>query len=1466
MKSKAKVISLLLVMLISMSFVLQGIFKEFPEILAAETSNDVVKVSVSNKPTVDIVLSSKETSLDLQNFERDVLNKLKELGIDTSNIQIQTAETKQFNSNNSNAEQIFNSWRIFPDNYDANWYYDKTSKKVVCPVDSIGETGFIDDKNSYQNFTMEATIHATQLSQPEGLVFRMDEDEKTGRWNMYWLWCSGDRFTAGSVNRVIALFKTEGHDNNYLTRKTTPVYYMYDKNNVWSQLLSTSRVNATPQHRINHSQWTNHDGGTKLVPAVAGSSWTNLGDPDLKTTTIGVWTEKTQYTEPNPPSLDVYGFADIFKLKVEASGNSFKIYKDGKKIMDLKDTYGTPLYSGHVGFFTQSEPGVGFGDIKIDWITYKAYKEILNQPQWRDEAHHVVVGVDDFIDDSLGGADRAEVLSKTLNNDIHLIYWGTNTNKSYTQDFINKNDGKGQFIDNGNYSNAVNQTAQYIKNLIEQDMQSQWVIVGKKTDIDVTPSNLKTGAVSSDYRNGRWFIKHDPDYFANSEGLSSQAFFYTPDLTCTFDKPGKYEIYFDDNLVKTIYAHRIPSAAFNMKFQKASGNMMNLTLETASRDYDSNDDIGLGKGIASEQWHYREASSNTWISGKLTSFDVTKTYIIKHTVTDKQGESSYTTKYVGSGKPVAEFNYEKQVFTKYEKVEVIDSSYDPGGNPISKYQWTLKKNGSTIGTYASPITDFKSLGVGNYTYTLVVTNNKGVTSESYTNGFEIVADTKAPAIMIDPIKCSWKKSQDINVSVSDDGSGLKGWRYVFTSSNTAPSAFTGSEITDGSRTISLTDSGILYLHVKAYDKDGNAITRTAGPYYIDNVPPVINKVNKQHIYSNNTVDITITASDAHSGVVSYGISKTNDASTAEWSDSNKKTVTENGTYYLFAKDLVGNISGGNAGTSGNSIVVDEITTSVKVSINWDDDNNRHMTRPGEVVVCLNRDGVPFRQHRITGSTWEYTFDDLDIKSSSGSEYSYDITYEDILSMKRPSDGYSSSMTEHSNPDALTRSHYEINATLINVNIPGPTTPPGGEGEFPPDNEDIESPYGPDVDAEEIGYTIKGTINWVDNDDLLGYRPRKVLLTLMKDGEVFTRATVNVSGGNSFDYKFTNLPKYHDDYEVYEYTIIESFESWYVEDGQIKKAYEIDGDTKTAEYKNGDTYGIIDFTNTFIPSSEGPEGLLPAIPGDRLYSVRLQVSHDNDEILPVEFKMHESFYGDDGVTYGDSLNGYVYNISVPSTGTIIDDIKPGKYQIICRKNSLDGIDISVSGDDEIWIEKEGDAYFLYIDTVNKNISSSAFIRITDKQDTGYMASDDIKNYFAAHMELADAAIMSISDDILLEFESDKVVPEIQEIQEFQGFEELPEFSEEAEETGDDESTEFEDGEAVDETQSPEDEDIDNESYDSSEAADESEAGNMDEDSETSEADEEDYIDNDNGSYSIDDDKNSLESESSKEPEI
>ena len=52
-------------------------------------------------------------------------------------------------------------------------------------------------------------------------------------------------------------------------------------------------------------------------------------------------------------------------------------------------------------------------------------------------------------------------------------------------------------------------------------------------------------------------------------------------------KSGKYEIYFDGQKVKEIYAHRKPVADFDIAI-----NGSKLTLTSKSYDLDSNDDIG----------------------------------------------------------------------------------------------------------------------------------------------------------------------------------------------------------------------------------------------------------------------------------------------------------------------------------------------------------------------------------------------------------------------------------------------------------------------------------------------------------------------------------------------------------------------------------------------------------------------------------------------------------------------------------------------------------------------------------------------------------------------------------------------------------------------------------------------------------------------------------------------------------
>ena len=286
------------------------------------------------------------------------------------------------------------------------------------------------------------------------------------------------------------------------------------------------------------------------------------------------------------------------------------------------------------------------------------------------------------------------------------------------------------FTYNNNYNQAVEDTANYIKSLIQQENDSQYVIVGEDTDLQVSPANLKNNAVSSIYPNGRWLIKHDDTYFANSEGKIADA--YQKNLSCSFSKSGKYEIYFDGQKVKEIYAHRKPVADFDIAISGSK-----LTLTSKSYDLDSNDNVGYGAGIASEKWYYKEATATNWTSGKLGTFTKNKIYIIRLDVTDKQGVTSSAIKYVGTGAPVANFNVSSTSVTTAEKLSVTDTSYDPQGNDITKYEWVLKKNGVTLKSYTSkelPDIDFNATGykAGTYNLTLKITNSVGTESEAFT--------------------------------------------------------------------------------------------------------------------------------------------------------------------------------------------------------------------------------------------------------------------------------------------------------------------------------------------------------------------------------------------------------------------------------------------------------------------------------------------------------------------------------------------------------------------------------------------------------------------------------------------------------------------------------------------------------------------------------------------------------------
>ena len=836
-------------------------------LIVTPTASTDVEVKVQNTPKIDIMLTSKNTNLDLSNFETDVKTKLKQLGVSTNDINFTTIErvTTSFDQDSASPTEIMNSWDQYP-NPNAyivygNYILNNALGGNSFPVGSIRSFNqvFIKD-NTYDSddlsISADINIHHCEFS--SGLVVKYDPTTDIA----YLALANNCQRTGYKYCKSITLVKATNFK---------------------------SYLGVYPTYKVVENQAT--------VLASAASS--NFGIPYIAS-----------------GCADLANTSTTFNMKAEYidKTGTINVYVNGKLAIShyVGDIVGGPgLYAGC---------NAAFQNVMVESTSesIKTYKEVLTEPTWRDNAKHIVVNVDNNIDDTLTSTSTiGEILSRTLADDIHFIQWGTDTNKSATTNFIKQNDNKGLFTYNSDYSKAIEDTANYIKTLVGyEEAEEQYITIGQEINLSVTPENFKTGATSTDYPNGRWKVNHEYKYFANNLGQSSDAGMYTPNLTCAFNKPGKYEITFDDEVVKTIYVHRKPVADFEI-------NIENLVLELKSTSSDLDSDTN--NGIASEKWYYKEASASEWMEGKLTQLDKTKIYVIKLEVEDFQGATSYTTKYVGTGNPVSKFTFTNDTVCKYNKLEINNTSYDPIGYDISNESWVLKKEGEVIGTYTTPILDFNTanLGSGNYSYTLTVANSAGTKSEAYTKSFTIVDDVAKPEIAVDTdVNNTWLPEKEVDVEISDNESNVSKWRYEFVTSPTPTIEDNEWSNWETEKTEMTINSGALsgryYLHIQAYDSANNLTERTIGPFNLDNTNPVINGVNveKQGFRDNK---VTIHAFDEHSGIVGYALTKYEPTTfdmrartfaavkTPEFQESNEFKVESDGLYTAWVIDELGNI-------------------------------------------------------------------------------------------------------------------------------------------------------------------------------------------------------------------------------------------------------------------------------------------------------------------------------------------------------------------------------------------------------------------------------------------------------------------------------------------------------------------------------------------------------------------------------
>lgn len=711
-----------------------------------------ISVSVSNNVSADVMLAQKDTSLDLTNFEKDLKESLKSKGVNTDNINFTTASTKEVSaaSDDVDFKKVVDSWtkigmgKAFYVNSSGYLTLDLTASSPAYP-------GFGGTMKYTSSWAPEQNFKSCAPGWYGEGAFS-DVDWKDQHIEVI---CdsSGTLKTGIAFNVTINKDKTvSGYFINTCYHGNGPFHLYRFDNYALDDYFS---------HGINAAMWC-HDNGPKILSGTNQPVWygnTKLsavsttihdtkGNNSMQITgiyspTAGINSDKQSYlynmgTIGTSKSSQTYWDVDYQSStgKITVKAGTSKGSSDIGNVTVYDDTYTHGAF-GVWGNNCEQKASTIYKNYSVSGLaeTKTTYKEILTQPKWRDNAEHIVVNVDDSIDDTLTGSSNiGESLSRTLADNIHFIQWGSKTNETASKDFIKRNDNKGLFTYGNDYNKAIDNTANYIMSLIKQKSDTGYIIAGESADFAVSPASLKTNAVSSAYPNGRWLIKHDDTCFSNSEGKKVDVYLKTLDYQ--FDKHGKYEIYFDGKKVKEIYAHRKPISDFEIKL---SGT--NLSLVSKAYDLDSDTDLGYGKGIAKEAWYYKEASASSWISGKLTSFTPNKIFMIKLEVTDRQGATASTVKYVGTGAPVASFTIKNSAINTLGRLEVDNTSYDPQGNDL-KYLWTLKRSGVVKATYTGktlPDIDFsaENLGTGTYSLELKVTNSVGIESQTFSKSFTV---------------------------------------------------------------------------------------------------------------------------------------------------------------------------------------------------------------------------------------------------------------------------------------------------------------------------------------------------------------------------------------------------------------------------------------------------------------------------------------------------------------------------------------------------------------------------------------------------------------------------------------------------------------------------------------------------------------------------------------------------------
>ena len=233
---------------------------------------------------------------------------------------------------------------------------------------------------------------------------------------------------------------------------------------------------------------------------------------------------------------------------------------------------------------------------------------------------------------------------------------------------------------------------------------------------------------------------------------------------------------------------------------------------------------------------------------------------------------------------------------------VLTAGATDAGSGVAAYSFS-----TTEGTYAWQTGASKTI-TANGTYYVYAKDAAGNISDPTTVIVSKVDNTVPAAPKVTGNPTTWTNgSVTLTAAATDSQSGIAAYSF-----STTENSYTWQT----ANTKVVTANATYYIYAKDTVGHISAVTKvTVGK--IDKTKPTAPAVTgNPAAWTNKNITLTATATDSQSGVAAYSFSAKE--GTYSWQTANTKSVTANGTYYVYAKDAVGNIS------AATKVVVDKI--------------------------------------------------------------------------------------------------------------------------------------------------------------------------------------------------------------------------------------------------------------------------------------------------------------------------------------------------------------------------------------------------------------------------------------------------------------------------------------------------------------------------------------------------------------